>query len=229
MNQVVRNTGNSVVGIPHDFTTPDLIRATLREMADPTRAPDMQRYMKSQMPYLGVQKTRLTHVVKRMAKGLDHDQRVSVATDLWDHAEYREQRYAALAVLRAGPLETHDETLLRHLITTGAWWDLVDETATHLVGPLRADLDMRAWAVDEDIWIRRAAIICQVGKKGRTTDPALLTDCIEPNLGDRRFWITKAIGWALRDYAYADPQWVRTFVDSHDLALLSVREATKHL
>ncbi len=209
----------------------DEISATLAEMADPAKAPDMQRYMKSQMPYLGVQKSRLTPVVRRMTKAaaLDRSQRVAVATTLWDEAQYREQRYAALAVLRAGPLMPEDEPLLRHLITTGAWWDLVDETAIHLVGPLREDLDIRAWAVDDDIWIRRAAIICQVGKKGRTTDPALLAECIEANTDDRRFWITKAIGWALRDYAYTNPQWVREFVDSHDLAPLSAREATKHL
>ncbi len=209
----------------------DEISATLAEMADPAKAPDMQRYMKSQMPYLGVQKSRLTQVVRRMTKSakLDREERLAVASELWEQAEYREQRYAALAVLRAGPLMPEDEPLLRHLITTGAWWDLVDETAIHLVGPLREELDIRAWAVDDDIWIRRAAIICQVGKKGRTTDPALLADCIEANTDDRRFWITKAIGWALRDYAYTNPQWVREFVDSHDLAPLSAREATKHL
>lgn len=209
----------------------DEVRAALAEMADPAKAPDMQRYMKSQMPYLGAQKSRLTTVVKRMTKAahLDHSQRLATATDLWDRAEYREHRYAALAVLRAGPLEPSDEPLLRHLITTGAWWDLVDETATHLVGPLRADLDIRAWAVDDDLWIRRAAIICQVGSKGRSTDPDLLADCIEPNTGDRTFWITKAIGWALRDYAYANPAWVQDFVAGHDLAPLSVREALKHV
>jgi 3-methyladenine DNA glycosylase AlkD len=209
----------------------DEINATLRDMADPAKAPDMQKYMKSQMPYLGAQKSRLTQVVRRMTKAatLDREQRLAVASELWDQAEYREQRYAALAVLRAGPLDPTDEPLLRHLITSGAWWDLVDETAIHLVGPLREELDIRAWATDDDIWIRRAAIICQVGKKGRATDPDLLTDCIEPNSADRRFWITKAIGWALRDYAYAQPEWVRAFVDSHELAPLSVREATKHL
>ncbi len=207
----------------------DDIRAALAEMADPERAPDMQRYMKSEMPYLGAQKTRLTRTVMRMAKGLDRDTMLDTATQLWDQATYREHRYAALAVLRAGTLGSSEESLLRHLITTGAWWDLVDETATHLVGPLRHDLDIRAWAVDEDMWIRRAAIICQVGKKGRTVDPDLLADCITPNLESRTFWITKAIGWALRDYAYADPAWVREFVAGHELAPLSVREATKHL
>ena len=207
----------------------DEIRAALADMADPERAPDMQRYMKSQMPYLGAQKTRLTRTVMRMAKGLDRDTMLATATVLWDEAEFREQRYAAIAVLRAGDLEPDDEPLLRHLITSGAWWDLVDETATHLVGPLREDLDIRAWAVDDDLWVRRAAIICQVGGKGRWVDPGLLADCIEPNTADRRFWITKAIGWALRDYAYTNPQWVQEFVAGHDLAPLSVREALKHV
>jgi len=207
----------------------DEIRAALVEMADPARAPDMQRYMKSQMPYLGVRKTELTRRVMRLAKGLDRAAMLATAGELWDGATHREERYAALAVLRVGRLTAADEPLLRHLITTGAWWDLVDEIATKLVGPLRAELDLRAWSRDDDLWIRRAAIISQVGRRGRGTDPRLLADVITPNTEDRRFWITKAIGWALRDYAYADPQWVRDFVDGHDLAPLSVREATKHL
>lgn len=209
----------------------DEIRSVLVEMADPAKAPDMQKYMKSQMPYLGAAKTRLTRVVMRMTKAAGPEREVwlAAATSLWDEARYREERYAALAVLRAGRLMPSDEPLLRHLIITGAWWDLVDETATHLVGPLREDLDIRAWAIDDDMWIRRAAIICQVGKKGRTTDPDLLADCITPNTGDRTFWITKAIGWALRDYAYSDPGWVRAYLADHELAPLSVREATKHI
>ncbi len=74
-------------------------------------------------------------------------------------------------------------------------------------------------------WPRLAAEVAEVTH----LDPDLLADCIEPNTGDRTFWITKAIGWALRDYAYTDPQWVRDFVGGHELAPLSVREATKHL
>jgi 3-methyladenine DNA glycosylase AlkD len=212
---------------------PDLaqeIRDWLRKSADPTRAPDMQRYMKSQMPFLGVQKTQLTRTVMRMTKAaaLAREEWLAIAEQLWNEAQFREERYAALAVLRTGRLTPADEPLLRHLITTGAWWDLVDETATKLVGPLRAEIDLRSWAVDDDIWIRRAAILSQVGAK-QATDPDLLRDVIEPNTAERTFWIAKAIGWALRDYAYVDPQWVRAFVAEHDLAPLSVREATKHL
>ncbi len=213
----------------------DGVREALRASADPEKAGAMQAYMKSEMPFLGIQKGSRTKALRPVFadSDLDHDALVEAATRLWDGAEYREERYAALALLRVPKyrrmLTSADEPLLRHLITTGAWWDLVDETATKLVGPLRDDLDVRAWARDENIWIRRAAIICQVGGRGRTTDRDLLADAIEVNLGDRTFWITKAIGWALRDYAYSDPAWVADFVVGHDLAPLSAREATKHL
>jgi 3-methyladenine DNA glycosylase AlkD len=202
------------------------IRAALRAVADPVRAPAMQAYMKSEMPFLGVQKPQRTQVLRPILRqNAPARQWRRAARRLWDEAAFREERYAALAILRA-----HDpappEALLRHLVVTGAWWDLVDEVATQLLDPRR--IDVRPWAVDEDLWIRRAAIICQVGRR-RTVDPELLTDVITANLGDRTFWITKAIGWALRDYAYQNPAWVGAFVATHDLAPLSRREATKHL
>lgn len=204
------------------------IRLALEAAADPAKAPAMQKYMKSDMPFLGVQRGPLTKALRPILRqDIPRAQALAASVTLWDQATYREHRYAALAVLRRQTLTSADEPLLRHLIVSGAWWDLVDETATKLVGPLRESLDMRAWARDPDLWIRRASIICQVSNHPK--DPDLLRDTIEPNTGDRTFWITKAIGWALRDYAYIDAQWVRAFVDSHELAPLSVREATKHL
>jgi 3-methyladenine DNA glycosylase AlkD len=190
--------------------------------------------MKSQMPFLGVQKAARTRALRPVfaATALDHPALLRAAGQLWDEAQYREQRYAALALLRVPRyqrlLGASDADFLHYLISSGAWWDLVDEIATKLVRPIRTELDIRGWAVDDDMWIRRAAILCQVGAK-QGADRALLRDAIEPNAADRRFWITKAIGWALRDYAYVDPEWVRRFVSGHELAPLSVREATKHL
>ncbi len=212
----------------------DEVTAALSAVADPAKAPGMQAYMKSQMLFLGVQKAARTRALRPVfaATALDHPALISEAGQLWDGAQYREQRYAALALLRVPRyqrmLGAPDTDFLRHLISSGAWWDLVDEIATKLVRSIRTELDIRGWALDDDMWIRRAAILCQVGAK-EGTDPALLRDAIEPNAADRRFWITKAIGWALRDYAYVDPDWVRRFVSGHELAPLSVREATKHL
>ncbi len=101
---------------------------------------------------------------------------------------------------------------------------------------------IREWAVADDLWVRRTAIICQVGAKDRC-DQALLAEAIEANLDGstrttpavspygREFFIRKAIGWALRDHARADPDWVVAFVDAHEdqLSGLSRREALKHL
>ena len=130
--------------------------------------------------------------------------------------------------------------LYRELIITGAWWDLVDEVAMHRVPPLleahRAWMDptLRSWAHDDDLWIRRSAIIAQTSMKART-DHDLLRACIAPSLGDhalaKTFWLRKAIGWALREDAKTHPDWVRAYAEALGprLSPLSRREALKHL
>ena len=87
-----------------------------------------------------------------------------------------------------------------------------------------------AWAVDEDLWLRRTAVLSQLGH-GADTDLDLLMFAIEHNLDDSSFWLRKATGWALRQYARTDPVWVRAYVDQLGgrLSGLSRREATKHL
>lgn len=89
---------------------------------------------------------------------------------------------------------------------------------------------MLAWSVDEDFWLRRIAIDHQLGRKEQT-DRELLAQIIVNNLGDREFFINKAIGWSLREYAKTDPEWVRDFLARYGERLdkLSVREASKHL
>ena len=99
-----------------------------------------------------------------------------------------------------------------------------------LVDPEGEGLRMREWAVSEDLWLRRSAILGQLRLQERT-DLRLLEDVIEPNLDDHEFFVRKAIGWALRQYARTDPVWVREFVDrhTHRISGLSRREALKHL
>jgi 3-methyladenine DNA glycosylase AlkD len=89
---------------------------------------------------------------------------------------------------------------------------------------------MHAWAVDEDLWVRRTAVLCQLNHRA-DTDVDLLGGAVEANVDDRSFWLRKAIGWALREHAKTDPDWVRAEVDrlGDRLSGLSRREATKHL
>jgi 3-methyladenine DNA glycosylase AlkD len=226
--------------------TEDLVAAVRTALAaggDPEKAAQQQRYMKSALPYRGYAAPELKALLRPLLASYDPVDRAaweSTVRELWDGATHREERYAALAVARhrraRGWLAPESVPLFRHLVVTGAWWDLVDETAQHLVRPAlvdhRAELTpvLWAWATDDDLWVRRTAVICQVGQRA-DTDLDLLEHAIESNLDDETFWLRKAIGWALRDYGRNDPGWVRAEVLRHGdrMSGLSRREALKHL
>jgi 3-methyladenine DNA glycosylase AlkD len=219
------------------------VRRGLAAHADPARAVQQQRYMKSTMPFRGLPAPVLRSVVGPLiaAHSLpDREQWEAAVRTLWDEAAYREERYAAESIAGDRRYRGHQDPdcldLYEHLVVTGAWWDHVDVVAIHLIGPIqrssRPALDdtMRTWATDPDRWRRRTAIIHQIGA-GAMLDDRLLTDCLLPNLDDPDFFIRKAIGWALRQHARIAPDWVRGFVAEHEnrLSGLSRREATKHL
>jgi 3-methyladenine DNA glycosylase AlkD len=226
--------------VPADRILVERVRAGLRAAAEPERAPQMQAYMKSAMPYLGVRVPTVRALVRAEAKTrppTSTDALAATAAVLWREATHREERYAATALI-AVPAARGLQTmallpLYQEMITTGAWWDHVDEVS-HRVGGLLVAFPsemvptIREWAVDPDRWLRRSAVICQIGLKD-ATDLDLLVDAIVANIADPDFFLRKAIGWALREYAKTDPDWVRTFVDTHELSPLSRREATKHL
>jgi 3-methyladenine DNA glycosylase AlkD len=202
----------------------------------------MQAYMKSEMPFYGVQSPGVRAIAKQIVER--HPFRTYEAwrdtvRALWREASRREERYVALEIAghrKYRPFRMRDVLwLYEEFVVSGAWWDLVDATA-HLMRDLVRDdhmfmaESMRAWAVDANLWKRRAAIISQLGLK-TATDWDLLRDCIDPNLDDREFWIRKAIGWALREYGKSEPDLVRAYVVSKGPRLhsLSRREAMKHL
>jgi len=216
----------------------DVVRRTLRDHADPSLAPGQQAYMKSTMPFLGVrvpEVRRLTRAAARSSPPTDLEDLERTVRDLWDGATHREERYAATELtglrLAIGRLELLP--LYEHIAVTGAWWDHVDEVAhriadLHDLHPEPTAEAVRRWATSSDMWLRRLAIISQLGRRDRV-DRVLLVDVIEPNLADPEFFIRKAIGWALREVARVDPRWVQTFADEHELSPLSRREALKHL
>jgi 3-methyladenine DNA glycosylase AlkD len=214
------------------------VRAALRAAADPERARGMQAYLKTTEPCLGVRLPDVRRIVA--AAVLEHppgssEEVRTAAQALWREATAREERYAAIAVTglpaARGALELLP--LYEEMITTGAWWDLVDGISGRirdllLAHPAQLRPVLRRWARAEDRWLRRSAIIAQLGAKERT-DTALLTEVIVVNAADPEFFVRKAIGWALRDLTKTDPAWVRGFLAEHELSPLSRREAAKHL
>lgn len=225
--------------------SPDRLRTELRralaEQANPTDAPAMQAYMKSAMPFLGVHADQIRAIVKRTVDGkafADHEALSAALLRLFRGATHREERYAAIALAASKPAKPFQTPAIlptyEAMIVEGAWWDLVDELAGHRVGgilathPTPMKATMRAWARDDDLWKRRTAILSQL-RFGAETDRKLLYDCIAPSIGSKEFFLRKAIGWALRQYARVEPDEVLRYVRAHakELSGLSKREALK--
>lgn len=212
------------------------IRAELRQAADPERAAGQQAYMKSDMPFLGVRVPDARRIARAAAKGeKDAGALLTAARTLWDEAGHREERYAAQALLALRPVrgDLAAVPLIEHMVRTGRWWDFTDDLASRLAElhdahPAETAALVRRWSTDDDLWMRRLAILSQLGRRDRV-DSALLREVIGANLADAEFFIRKAIGWALREYARVDPDWVRSYAAEHDLSPLSRREALKHL
>jgi len=219
------------------------VLAELRAVADPSRAPAMQAYMKSSMPRLGVSAPDFYKACRRVFAGVTFPSAAAWQREvrtMWRRARYREEWYAAVeltGVRAALPFQTPDVLpLYEEIIVAGAWWDIVDGVAKHRLGLLlrRHPRPMRramlAWSRDDDMWKRRASILCQLAFKA-DTDLELLYACIEPSLPSKEFFLRKAIGWALRQYAWTDPREVQRYVRAHDAELsgLSKREALKNI
>ena len=192
--------------------------------------------MKSDLPFLGVRVPDTRRIARAVVAG-EPDAAVIIedAQQLWDVASHREERYAAMMLLAVPPAraDLRIVPLIERMVRAGRWWDITDE----LSGRIRELLDahprdgealVRGWCVSEEMWLRRLAILSQLGRRGQT-DLHLLADALRPNLRDGEFFIRKAIGWALRDAARSHPEWVEAYVAAHALSPLSRREALKHL
>lgn len=212
----------------------------LAGQANPEKADGMQAYMKTDMPFYGVQKPARVLILRDLTDNFSPTDRLeyeAMVLALWA-LPHREEKYLALGV--AGEFQQfvvpESLPLYRRLIVEGAWWDFVDEVATKLLRRLVVEHGGATWpTIDrwidaDDMWLRRSAILCQVGAKTATDVDRLFRFCAERAF-EKEFFIRKAIGWALREYARVDPEAVARFVVTHRGALspLSYREATKHI
>ena len=218
------------------------IKQQLKAQANPTAAIKMQAYMKSAMPYYGVKTPALRTICRdslaRYALDSFQQWHDSVLT-LWRNAKYREERHCAIALCEAKQYQVYQtvETLplYEELIVTGAWWDYVDVIASHRIRYLLRQFSkvlkpvLKDWAKNDDIWLRRASILAQLNLK-QETDLRLLYACIKPSLGSDEFFLQKAIGWALRSYAWYDIGEVMHYIEQHKtkLSQLTIREALKN-
>jgi 3-methyladenine DNA glycosylase AlkD len=208
-----------------------------RSEANPDKAEAMSKYMKYHFPFLGIQKPLRSKLEKdfiQKNKHLKFTVLQGLITELWNLPE-REFQYTAMELMIKSKIWKHKEAvnLLHYCLIHKSWWDTVDILAGRMVGgyftsfaTVRAQY-IEQWLNSENIWLNRTTIIFQLNYKAET-DEGLLFACIENFKYSKEFFIRKAIGWALRQYARTSPDAVLRFVEAHDLSPLSRREALKH-
>lgn len=220
----------------HSYTAS--LKTLLEGHANPANAAPMKKYMRDQFEYLGIKSPVLSELMKGFIAedGLPSIRDLDVILrDLWSLPQ-REFQYVATGFLNRAEKELPAKLIktMEYMIVTKSWWDTVDTISG---GPLgvhfRRFPDVREkylakWRASDNFWLRRATILFQLNYK-KETDFKLLAEIICENLGSKEFFINKAIGWSLRQYARLDPQAVKKFVQSTALHPLSRREAMKHL
>ncbi|MGF7485937.1 DNA alkylation repair protein [Lactococcus lactis] len=224
-----------------------------RQHKNEENAEKQAAYLRHQFEFIGLKTPERRLLAKDFLKEKKEDKKIDwkLVFEFWNLPE-REFQYLALDYLHQMKkwLIFDDMEKIKKLTVSKSWWDTVD-ALDELVGQLlltgrkQATEDdstayeqvkslVKEWAQAENFWIRRIAIDCQLSFKNQT-DLELLSYNIEKNLlGSSfadEFFITKAIGWALRDLAKTNSAWVIKFIEKHEnkMAKLSIREASKHL
>jgi len=224
------------VGDPFDFAN---LESALADAAVPADAAPMQAYLKDRFVFLGIKTPQRRQASKPFiaaGDGADPGELLATASRLWEY-EPREYQYVGCDLLKRWGRRLEPDAIegIEHLITTKSWWDTVDVLAAHVVGSLvsrHPDLVavMDDWVSDDNIWLARSAIIHQLFYKESTDADRLFAYAIR-QMGHTDFFIRKAIGWSLRQYARTDEAAVVAFVEANadNLSGLTKREALKHV
>ena len=197
------------------------LKKLYEQNANSAQAGPMKKYMRDQFEYLGIKSPQFSALLKDFIKqyGLPPLDQLDVITrDLWGLPQ-REFQYAATSFLgkHENKLVPEFITTIEYLLITKSWWDTVDTIAGHTVGthfkrfPKVREKYLKKWRKCDNFWLRRTTLLFQLGYK-KETDFDLLCEIIHENLGSDEFFINKAIGWALRQYAHTNSVPVKKFV-----------------
>lgn len=208
--------------------------------ANPERAVGQQAYMKSSMPFWGISKPEVDRLSKALFK-LNPPENIeeyrTTVEYIFQKARCREEWYAGLnyAMLFKKYITPANVDLYLWINKHAQWWDIVDTASVHLIGKsLHKDASLAShlnqWIIDENMWVRRTALITQLMYK-KDTDQELLASLIKHTMHEKEFFIRKAIGWALRQYSKTNSEFVKDFIARHKdkLSNLSRKEGSKYL
>jgi 3-methyladenine DNA glycosylase AlkD len=207
-------------------------------LRNPEKAKWGKAYMRDQYDMFGLTAPVRAEVFRLFIKenGFpENDKLYDIIKNAWELSE-REMQYAAMELLFRMRKNTELQIieLYEWLITHKSWWDTVDYISPNLVGnlfinfPQLRDKTVQKWMNSENFWLQRCCLLFQLKYKAKT-DTILLFDLCSRLANEKEFFIRKAIGWSLREYAKTNPEAVQSFVDTTTLSGLSKREALKHI
>ena len=215
------------------------LEAAFQEKSNPDNAFAMAKYMRNHFSFFGIKTEERRRIFKEVWK--ENKKEVGgnlrkIALELYSKPQ-RELQYCAIEILikqLKGDYKKEDIQLIEKLISTNSWWDSVDTIAKNILGqylleyPLEIENVITRFSNSENIWLNRSAILFQLGYKQKTNFELLKSEC-EKHKNKNDFFIRKAIGWALREYAKTNSEAVKNYVDSSDLKPLSKKEALKNI
>jgi 3-methyladenine DNA glycosylase AlkD len=203
-------------------------------------AEGMSRYMKNRFTYFGIKKPKRAVIQKQwfsiIPKDFTQEHKRELVLELWQKEE-REFHYVAMdfmAKWKDKELVSEDSEFIEFLLTNHSWWDSVDALASNYLGrylrvfPKQREIVIKSWRKSENRWLRRSCLIFQLRYKSQTNFELLKSIILEFK-HEKEFFIQKAIGWSLREYAKTNPVSVRNFVEESGIQGLAKREALKHI
>lgn len=217
--------------------------AQLQDAARPDKAAELAAYHKASRVYLGTANPDIDAAQKEWRAELDIEGRVALASALWA-SDIHEARIAAAKLLTQARLtpDTLVWALIKSWVPDFDGWAIADHAcsagAKRLVAdPARID-DVEAWTGSDHMWTRRAALVITLPwtrqnhpkpKDLEIRDRVL--GWAEGYVGDRNWFIQKAVGWWLRDLSKHDPARVQAFLAAHGERLkpFARKEAKKYL
>lgn len=208
-------------------------------LSNPEKALAMHQYMKCRFPFFGIPAPARKIVFNALLpqiKKLDVAQKWDLIELLWAKPEREFQYFAVEIILRFknNDWKLEDINRVEKLITTKSWWDSIDLIASYSCSdlaknfPLEFEETVLKWTESDNIWLQRSTLLYQLKWKNET-NKSVLSEQINKLKGINEFFIQKAIGWSLREYAKTNPQWVLNEVEKQQLTGLAKREALKHL
>jgi len=211
--------------------TPEDAIAAIEGLVVPGKAAEMAAYHKAERRYLGAANPGIDALCKEWRAELSLEARLDLAAGLWA-SDIHEGRIAAAKLLTQARIRPDEAAwdLICSWVPEFDAWAIADAACIAaqkrlIVDPDRLDV-VEGWTESPLMWARRAALVATL-PFARMNHPKPVESAAreralgwaESYLGDRDWFIQKAVAWWLRDLSKHDAERVHKFLAEHGEAM----------